>query len=213
MGGDRMSARAGQLHRFVSELQVIAGDMLVVEPAVLLERCVAWAGSWSPRTRSEQLVFDWLLRSTWRHLCAVVTADTLPLPEPLNAEQFQVAVKSLCVMHGQGIPARVALALEIMRRRHGEPTLTAAAVARELRVSMSHLTRELKRHTGLGFRQHLRAIRIARAKELLADATLSIKEIAAAAGYSSASNLDRQFRSVVGRRPSAARGPGQSRSR
>jgi transcriptional regulator GlxA family with amidase domain len=46
-----------------------------------------------------------------------------------------------------------------------------------------------------------------RAKNLLQDLTLRIKEVAAAVGYADASNFSRDFRKQYGRSPSQSRSP------
>ena len=75
-----------------------------------------------------------------------------------------------------------------------ETSLHVSAVAHDLGVSTEHLCRVLKRHTGLTFVTLLRRTRVRAACRLLQTTTLSMKEIAGRAGFSSASRFDRDFK-------------------
>lgn len=74
-----------------------------------------------------------------------------------------------------------------------------------MNVSASYLSRLIKKMTGRGFVAHVRVRRVAMARAMLLQSRLSIKEIAAAVGYSSVTQLDRHFRQATGVPPSAMR--------
>jgi YesN/AraC family two-component response regulator len=93
----------------------------------------------------------------------------------------------------------------VIENRYVETSLHVSAVAHDLGVSTEHLCRVLKRHTGLTFVTLLRRMRVRAACRLLQTTTLSMKEIAARAGFSSASRFDRDFKTVCGISPSAYR--------
>ena len=95
--------------------------------------------------------------------------------------------------------------MQTIESRYVEPTLQVGAVAQDLRVSTEHLCRVLKRHTGLTFVTLLRRTRVRAACRLLQTTTLSMKEIASRAGFSSASRFDRDFKMVCGVSPSQYR--------
>ena len=103
------------------------------------------------------------------------------------------------------ISPQVIRTMHVIENRYVETTLHVGAVAQDLGVSTEHLCRVLKRHTGLTFVTLLRRTRVRAACRLLQTTTLSMKEIANRAGFSSASRFDRDFKTVCGVSPSAYR--------
>jgi YesN/AraC family two-component response regulator len=103
------------------------------------------------------------------------------------------------------ISPQVIRTMHVIESRYVEPTLQVGAVAQDLGVSTEHLCRVLKRHTGLTFVTLLRRTRVRAACRLLQTTTLSMKEIASRAGFSSASRFDRDFKMVCGVSPSQYR--------
>jgi AraC-like DNA-binding protein len=75
-------------------------------------------------------------------------------------------------------------------------------IACGLGVSYPTLHRHFQAETGLSPKQYLEQVRLARAAELLSASRLSIKEIAAMLGYSSAFHFSRHFKMVRGTSPS-----------
>ena len=73
----------------------------------------------------------------------------------------------------------------------------AAAVG----FSAFHLDRLLKAHTGESFVAHRTTARIERAKGLLVNSSLSIKEISAAVGFNTAGSFSRAFKRTCGVQP------------
>jgi len=96
-------------------------------------------------------------------------------------------------------------AMRVIEQRYAETTLHVGAVAQDLGVSTEHLCRVVKRHTGLTFVTLVRRARVRAACRLLQTTALSMKEIAARAGFSSASRFDRDFKTVCGVSPSEYR--------
>ena len=95
--------------------------------------------------------------------------------------------------------------MHVIESRYVETSLHVSSVAHDLGVSTEHLCRALKRHTGMTFVTLLRRTRVRAACRLLQTTTLSMKEIAGRAGFSSASRFDRDFKTVCGMSPSAYR--------
>ena len=93
------------------------------------------------------------------------------------------------------------MALEILVTESADPRLSLGTVAKAVGLSRWHLSRLLKRTTGVGFRSLLAGVRVAQAQNLLRATPLSIKEIAARIGYEHVSNLDRHFRQYNGTTP------------
>jgi len=89
--------------------------------------------------------------------------------------------------------------------QHHTEAPTAARLASALGVSRWHLARVLTTHTRHGVRWHLAQARIAHAERLMRTSELSLKEIAARAGFASASALSRRFVASRGITPSACR--------
>jgi AraC-like DNA-binding protein len=102
------------------------------------------------------------------------------------------------------VDKRIKIALEIMCRSSAG-ALTVSDVAAEVGLSPSRFEHILKDATGRTFRQHKRSGRITRAKTLLQNWHLSLKEIAYLTGYSSPSSFSRAFRRSVYRSPSQYR--------
>jgi len=113
-------------------------------------------------------------------------------PAPACAPETRISPQVIRTMH-------------VIESRYVEPTLQVGAVAQDLGVSTEHLCRVLKRHTGLTFVTLLRRTRVRAACRLLQTTTLSMKEIASRAGFSSASRFDRDFKIVCGVSPSQYR--------
>jgi YesN/AraC family two-component response regulator len=100
------------------------------------------------------------------------------------------------------INPQVIRTMQVIDQRYAETTLHVRAIAQDLGVSTEHLCRVLKRHTGVTFVTLLRRARVRAACRLLQTTTLSMKEIASRAGFSSASRFDRDFKTVCGLSPS-----------
>jgi len=145
-----------------------------------------------------------IFRSAHQPLTAPGVRDVLPF-RPVLAPVRQHA--------GDGhspIDARVLAVLETVARELEKPQSVKHLAAR-LRLSPSRFEHIFKKEVGEGFKAFLRAARMARAKDLLEDPTLRVKEVAAAVGYADASDFTRDFRKQYGRCPSQARSPSHSR--
>ena len=71
--------------------------------------------------------------------------------------------------------------------------------------SVTTFSRYFRKHTGLSFVQHVNALRINRACELLVDTGLSVTDICFRVGYNNVSNFNRHFLSQKGVPPSRFR--------
>ena len=83
--------------------------------------------------------------------------------------------------------------------------LSADSVAGRLGISGDHLSRLLKKATGLTFNEYLTRLRMKRAMELLGDPTVRIGEVADLSGYRDARYFSTLFRKTVGMTPSEFR--------
>ena len=98
---------------------------------------------------------------------------------------------------------QLAQVIEFMEA-HLEDPVSLSDMAAAIALSPVHFARQFKRTTGSTPHQHLLALRIERAKRLLAGA-LPIAEIAARCGFSHQEHLTRVFGRIVGATPSAYR--------
>lgn len=96
---------------------------------------------------------------------------------------------------------RTARLVTVIAERYREPDLRLRDIAGAINCSTWHAARLLTRHTGQGFVGHLREQRLAEAERLLAQAFLSVKQIAAEAGYTSARQFTRDFKRLRGVTP------------
>ncbi|MBK8384760.1 MAG: helix-turn-helix domain-containing protein [Candidatus Accumulibacter sp.] len=78
-------------------------------------------------------------------------------------------------------------------------------LAGQAHVSARHLTRLFAEHAGIGVVGYQQGLRIARARELLADRQLSVERVAELAGFASARDFRRVWRRYEARTPSALR--------
>jgi AraC-like DNA-binding protein len=98
----------------------------------------------------------------------------------------------------------VALVRAHIAAHYGE-NLTLDSLARVATVSPSHLIRLFKRQMGTTPPDYLLRYRISRAKELLAETTLTSATVARRVGFNSESNFSYRFKQIVGQGPRAYR--------
>lgn len=129
---------------------------------------------------------------------AMATAETL---EDLAAYVSRTLVR-LASRFGPS-PSKNPLAqraVAIIRSRYQEP-LTLGAVAAEIGVSSSHLSRLLSAGLGHGFSEELTRARLDAACRLLEDPTLDVKQVARRCGYGNYTYFFEVFRKHLGASP------------
>ncbi|SDT88370.1 transcriptional regulator, AraC family [Verrucomicrobium sp. GAS474] len=94
----------------------------------------------------------------------------------------------------------------------GGPEVSPESVARKMGVSYSYFRREFKRQTGFSPKQYRMEIRHRRARNLLQNTALAVKEIAGQLGYSSPYHFTLDFRARAGMPPTRWRRAGQGGS-
>lgn len=97
---------------------------------------------------------------------------------------------------------RIESAIQIVRERFPEASLSVTNVALRVSLSRSRLEHLLRQETGQTFRQYVRELRLAEGKRLLLKSTLQVKEVAFRVGYSSSAAFVRAFRRGCGLTPS-----------
>ncbi len=88
---------------------------------------------------------------------------------------------------------------------HYSEELSLECVAAEARLSPQYLSRAFKKWVGMSFVYYIHATRVRRAKALLTDSQLSVKEIAARVGYSDSNYFSRVFKQQTNVTPSEYR--------
>jgi AraC-like DNA-binding protein len=78
-------------------------------------------------------------------------------------------------------------------------------LAAQLRLSVSRFEHLFKQETGRSLKAFVRMARMAKAKTMLEDRTLRVKEVADAVGYNNMPNFVRDFRKEYGKSPSQLR--------
>ncbi|MCC8126634.1 MAG: AraC family transcriptional regulator [Clostridiales bacterium] len=90
-------------------------------------------------------------------------------------------------------------------REHFSQDISLTEIADRYDLTPNHLGTQLKLRLGMRFTDYLTELRIARAKELLADSSLPIKEITLQVGYYSQSYFTRIFSQKTGSTPAEFR--------
>jgi two-component system response regulator YesN len=85
---------------------------------------------------------------------------------------------------------------------HYRRDISLDEVSREVNINPYYFSKRFKEETGVNFIDYLTGIRIKKAKELLADPALSIKEICTMSGYSDPNYFSRIFKKVENITPS-----------
>jgi AraC family transcriptional regulator, regulatory protein of adaptative response / methylphosphotriester-DNA alkyltransferase methyltransferase len=98
--------------------------------------------------------------------------------------------------------AEATLAIE---RRHAEPSLGLADVAREIATSSRQLQRVFSELAGSGFRDELAAVRMQHGAALLRTTSLPVAEVARRVGYRQGAQFAKAFRRHHGVSPSGLR--------
>jgi AraC family transcriptional regulator, regulatory protein of adaptative response / methylphosphotriester-DNA alkyltransferase methyltransferase len=96
-------------------------------------------------------------------------------------------------------------AIEVIRRRHGDPDLSLARVAHEIATSRRQLQRALAEVGGTSFSRELQRARMDQAAQLLLSGNLPVQVVAGAVGYRQAAQFAKVFRRHHGVSPSTFR--------
>lgn len=90
-------------------------------------------------------------------------------------------------------------------RKHYAEAISQEDVARASNVSVTYLSKLFKEELEIGFNEYLTQIRLEESEKLLANTTMSIKEIATAVGYPDEKYYSKLFKKTTGIKPSEYR--------
>lgn len=139
------------------------------------------------------------LRRTVATLTAAPASGPHARPEPIMEHGADAATPAAPPTH-RGIRRALAFAAE-----HFTEAITLSDIAREASLSRFHFCRLFRQETGLRFREYLQHLRVRQARTLLADPSLTVTEVAYAAGFNDLSTFDKVFKRIVGAAPSEYR--------
>lgn len=91
---------------------------------------------------------------------------------------------------------RVTVAKRMIHADYSSPHLGLAVISQRLGLSKSYLCRIFKREAGMGLPDYISAVRAQAAGKLLRETPLTVKEIAAAVGFTYVTQLDRAFKTA-----------------
>lgn len=125
------------------------------------------------------------------------------LHKPIDSEQLMQAITR--ALGWQFTPnATVNGLLEYLHGHYAEK-VSLERLSAMFHVTVSHMARTFKKHTGQSIGSYLNEIRIGKAKKLLAEPDASIQEIAVRTGYESLNNFYKYFKAETGMTPAAYR--------
>lgn len=96
---------------------------------------------------------------------------------------------------------RIEIALQVIDQNYSDP-LDLKRIAHGINLSICHFEYLFKREMGRTYKGYLREVRVTKAKDLLMDLNLSVKQVASIVGYSHTSNFIRAFKTQFGKTPS-----------
>ncbi len=137
------------------------------------------------------------------------------LLKPVNPEELQALLGRLeatllareqrVVPRRETSPAALVESVMIYLRENYDKPIDFSAIADMQAISASYLTRLFHDRAGTSPSKYLADYRMQQARKLLADSTLSVKEIAARVGYPDPFHFSKSFKNLVGMSPAQYR--------
>jgi AraC-like DNA-binding protein len=162
-------------------------------------------GFFSPRRPVQQVRDEDLLLGAFSAVMDAIQAGRPALQQvAAGATLYILALLYSALQPGQAGPQRVSRAIHEAMRQMADPaqdTGPLPGLARKLGVSYSWFRRTFAHHTGLSPHQYQLQLRIGRARTLLSETTLAVKEIAFRSGFESEPYFCRLFKSKTGVSP------------
>jgi AraC family transcriptional regulator len=185
---------AGELHanRFFAES---GAQVVAIQPVAELARGTDRA---SRGARPDALGVAWRMAVEMSR-----PDDVTPIAlEGLSLELLAIA--SRAGRSAEPVAGWLTRATEIVDEQYARP-LALSVIAAEVGVHPVHLARSFRARHGRSVGAHLRAVRVHRAAERLANSDQPIAEVALAVGFTDQSHLNRWFVRLLGATPAAYR--------
>jgi YesN/AraC family two-component response regulator len=130
------------------------------------------------------------------------------LKKPLTAEEFKRSLDSALGIrhifnnnHANDYLNGIGKAINLIHR-HYATRIDMAHAAREAGMSISSFVRVFKKETGINFTLYVNRLRIAKAVKMLKDDDISMRELAAACGFTNQFHFSRTFKKIMEHTPS-----------
>jgi AraC-like DNA-binding protein len=91
--------------------------------------------------------------------------------------------------------------VEYVKEHCLDPNISITELSDKFQISRSYISRIFKKRTGMGMVDYIHELRLDRAKELMKDTDLSLKEIAEKVGFCHSVTMSRAFRKIEGVTP------------
>lgn len=129
----------------------------------------------------------------------VATIAELCIAWAVPVERYRL--KRTSVYWGHRTHPPLVQAVQAYVREHYEEPCQVVDLARRFRCHPDYLSRVFRQHAGLALSDHVRNVRIERARRMLAATALGIGEIGARCGYPEPAHFTRTFRAATGFTP------------
>ena len=116
--------------------------------------------------------------------------------------ELKTSDRCRCRQGGHGEYSRIVREVKVLLEQHAAKTASIKQLSVRYRLSERHFCRTFKEHTGLTPYQYYLQFRIQRAKEMLWDTKLSLKEIAASLQFENSCHFSKLFKKKTGMLPS-----------
>ena len=105
----------------------------------------------------------------------------------------------------QGIDKRVVAAFEMLKNSAAGGDIDFEQIAKSVNLSTSRLRHLFTLEAGMSPSHYVRLVRLRRARRLMLQTFLSVKEVMGESGFSDVSHFVRQYKRVYGETPSQTR--------
>jgi len=168
-------------------------------------RNLARCGFFSPRRPVQRVRDEDLLLAAFSSVIEAIHAGRPALQQvAAGATLYIMSLLYSARQPGQGGPQPVARAIHAAMRQMADPAhdqLPLSHLARGLGVSYTWFRRTFAHHTGLSPHQYRLQLKVGRARALMSETTLTVKEVAFRSGFESEQYFCRLFRRKTGLAP------------
>lgn len=120
------------------------------------------------------------------------------------AQHLALVAEQIAMQQVNAEPLMIEQARQVIAERSGEE-LSLGDVAHAVNASTFHFCKMFKKATGRTFTEYLALVRVAKAKQLLANPRTRISEVAYESGFASLTHFNRMFLRIAGQSPTKFR--------